>query len=399
MLGLRGPRQGGRSPFGRAASSALLSFFALGCGLTSSTRVRVADVRTQPPAEVELVVSVHDAEGPVQYLDETSFFVAENDVELDPELGPVSFGDPSEIATEVVILVDTSSVNEPEIQKGLARGLVHLVEKLKGVGRTELLSFQGEAEPRARLVVTSDSDPPDVLPLLQGSGDNARNLNGAVVMGIDALAESARQRTPYFGMLVIITFGSDTAGRVSNQDLWKKVDSNHFPVYSAVPEGVSVDNFDDVERVEFTREDLPQRLMDLGMMVRSELEALYLVRYCSSARSGQRTLAVRVHYEGSDGTPRGGRASAAKSIDTSHFAAGCKIERAKSSHNDDTLAEVPVDEAPPEEDLAPGSSSPPAAHAGKAARTQPKAAHPKAKRPRTPTEPPVVAPPSGEDYR
>jgi len=334
----------------------------------------------------------------VTYLDESSFFVAENDVELDPAQHPLALGDPAEISTDVLILIDTTKKNDPQFRKGLERGLSHLLEKLGKARRVRVLGFDGRAEPSFRSEISPGSSTPELGSFGDAEADNARNLNGALATGFDELNQAAPSEGPSFGILVVVSFGPDTAGRLPNQELWKKLDSNDFPIYSAVPADVSVDHFGEVERIEFTAEDLPMRLMDLGMALRAQLESLYLLRYCSSARSGSRALAVRVHYEGTDGSPRGARARARKSIEASAFRAGCQLTPTN-ANGESLLAETapaPTEveetatEAKPEPSptpLAPPTASTPKA---KPPRPPPRSSDPKA---------PVVAPPSGEDYR
>lgn len=400
----------------------LLSWPLAACGLGGS-QVRVHDVRATPPSKIAVLVSVRDADGPVSHLDAEAFRIQENDVELDPALNPVALGEPSSMQSEVIVVVDAG---ESAVRPLLVRGLHHLANKLRPSTHLKFYAFQGdarlvplgelEARPDAELEAGADgeTDTPslDFSSLLSLPSDNAVNLRGALLEGLRELERTRTGDLPFRGALVVVALGPDTAGSVQAKSVWEELDRHSHLLYIAKPEGMELEFDHRAELVvETSSDDLPMRLMDLSMAVRDDLEATYLLEYCSKARAGQRKLSIRVTYDGPDGSPRGGLGRAASAFDAAQFRAGCVLEDDPSpsplpspeeaSARAGTPDDARNDGSAPSSD--PPADAPQAASAPPAARRVPKPAPKKATTPpRQGTgdgAPPVVAPPAGDNYR
>jgi hypothetical protein len=383
---------------------------ASGCGLTAGPKVRLLSAHTAPPAEVKLVVSVHDSEGAVSYLDATSFAVQENDVELDPAESPVSLGDPREITVETLVVFDESKARDPVLRRGLERGLEHIVESLTPHSRVVLLGYRGDERlhPRGQFE-RSPSPPPDGgVHIAPEAYDNARNLNGAVLEALNRIEDGRRKNTRYQAVLVVIAFGADTSGRVTAETLRQKAMPDWNALFGAEPEAAPLNVLDGADGiVKFTSEDLAMRLLDLATLVRNHLSSTYLIRYCSSARAGTRKISVRVHYEGRDGTARGGLVSTRDPLDVSQFRAGCQIGAPPSSSSKQGSARLFEESESTERAQETEIPAPhPAASTEAARETEPPPSsqvHPsRAGRPprrEAPSPPAIIAPPSGENYR
>jgi hypothetical protein len=394
----------------RMILACLLVLGATGCGFGGGPTVRVVSVVSAPPAEVKVVVAVQDADSAVNYLEASSFAIQENDVELDPVSHAMSLGTPDEVNSEVVVLLDTSASGE--LRANLESGTRQLLEKLLPHARVTLFGYGGAEEPALLGEFENKSVAPEALFPRDLAKDNARNLNGAILRGIARLKDGKRRNRLYNGALVVIAAGPDTAGRVSSETLWKNESLEEFAVFGARPEGADIESFAIVRApMEFTQEDATMRLFDLGLRVRNYFTSTYLLRYCSSARSGTRRVAVRVHYEADDGSARSGFGRAKDDFDASQFRAGCmeaeEADRAGDTSPIGTSLDLDEDRPSPEpNDGVEEGDAPPApakAPPAKAERGNPSPAPP-TRAPSPPRsgvkkKPDIVAPPSGDGYR
>ena len=122
------------------AASTLLG----GCGLFGGVRVETAYVSAQPPSDIQLYVSVEDGDQPIDYLDDGSFEIYENDVLLQSaDVGLRLLPRDSKAIGHTVLLLDLSGPEDGAHLAKLRRGAEHLVEKVSVTQGVTVLAFDG----------------------------------------------------------------------------------------------------------------------------------------------------------------------------------------------------------------------------------------------------------------
>jgi hypothetical protein len=192
-----------------------------------------------------------------------------------------------------------------------------------GAGRLEKL---GELERDAK-----SSDPVSVEGLAEGRGDTSRDLNGAVVLGLEQLAAElgAADRAVRLGTLVIVARGPDLAGRVSSEQLHAELDATRAAVLAV---GVGEESGSlarigrDGELQSASFDTLDKALERAAARVDALHRGRYLIAYCSPARAGERMLRVEVRTTGVRGEPVTGVLETP--FDATGFGPGCVAARA-----------------------------------------------------------------------
>lgn len=319
------------SPILRLSLLLALSNCLGGCGFFSGVSVKTNGVQASQPSKVLIQFSVDERDEPIDYLDESNLSIYETDVLLDSKgIGLRLLPRETNAVGHTVLLLDLSgAANSTELEK-LERGASHFVEKVTTTQEVTVLAYDGGD--RVRLVgnfprVSAASAPTITLDAFS-SGDDSRDLNGAVLQALDILkSELAEETKPIrLGTLVVHARGPDLAGRKPESDLRAALDDDSVDHFVITPEESNVPVEGDLGATAAfhyeNADDLPLRFQDLGMRVRKSWGRHYLLSYCSPARAGSRTVTVKVRYLDEDGAERSGSGDAEFSAEG--FTAGCK---------------------------------------------------------------------------
>jgi hypothetical protein len=233
----------------------LFGLFQMGCGLLGSgVEVRSVSSSVQRPSNVAIYVAVEDEKLPVGGLEAKNFQIYEDDVPVDATHSKLTLLSRDDVAVHhAVVLIDLSGSPDEATRNSIAKGASHLVEKLRQDQGVTVLGFDGSPKlhPLGEFPRSSDTTVPEVKGISTfRSADESRNLNGAIVQGLDQLdARLMRQKKPVrVGTLVIFTRGDDLAGRVAADSVWEKLRSTPHEIYGIGIDSPDAHQLDDMAR-------------------------------------------------------------------------------------------------------------------------------------------------------
>lgn len=188
----------------------------------------------------------------------------------------------------------------------------------------------GKAEVSEASKPESKTAPLKLAELVSEHTDPSRDLNGAVLRGLQELetALSRADKPVRVGTLVVFMRGSDLAGRVNPAELDAALDNSHAAIVAIAvgadqtlrPEHIGRDG---VFRLP-TLEKLDQAFETAADRVLAIEHSHYLVAYCSPARAGERKLRIEVRTVGARGEPISGNFET--SFDARGFTSGCNAK-------------------------------------------------------------------------
>ena len=381
-----------------------LSAAALLAGCTTllgGVEVKPVSVTVEKPSNVAIYLSVSDSGEPIAGLTADNFTLFENEQAvpiLDSQLTLLE----RDVAAvhHSVLLVDMSGKLDDEAKRVSARGAAGFVRKVRRTQGVSVFAFDGSSD-----LVTigeferSPKDPgPAELEQLAtfSSRDPSRNLNGALLEGMKRLDGQlmAVKKPVRIGTVVVLTRGPDLAGRVSGEELSKKLDSSSYDVI-AVGIGKGEDRWlEEIGRFGVVRAQTPNTvgvaLEEAAGKVGAARDRYYLLSYCSPSRAGKRWVRVEVKFKKLDGSEREG--SLEHEFNATGFTAGCDAKAPPSF----AVAQAEIDKAA--EDLAAEAK----ARQEEASKTEEKPPEKKPRprapaRPAKPAAPPPSAPPPKSD--
>lgn len=284
-------------------------FLLAGCGVFRHVAVEPLASGSQRPANVGAFVSARDGDQPLSELTPGNFRVYENDQLVPADQTQLTLLDPSTVSSnQVVLLVDMSAAATPEARARLAKGALNFVQKVTTRAPVAVFAFDG-AENLAPIATLPKGSKDVTMAALESytPRDTSRNLNGAVVNGLNKLSSLLSQSGKQIrnGLLVLYTSGPDVAGRVDRDKAHDLVWESDYDVLSI---GVTGDPVD--AGAEFARQGevqaqaidtLPIAFEEAGDRALGELQKYYLVSYCSPARAGTRRLRLEVTFTNKEG--------------------------------------------------------------------------------------------------
>ncbi|HSC85721.1 MAG TPA: hypothetical protein VLC09_00540 [Polyangiaceae bacterium] len=384
----------------------------VGCG---GVQVEATHIHAVPPSNVEIYVSVQDDGRPIDYLEDSSFEIYENDVLLQSaDVGLRLLPRDSKAIGHTVLLLDLSGQGDEAYLTKLRRGAEHLGEKVSVTQGVTVLAFDGT--PGVRTVATwprvresTLRELPDLTSFR--SGDTSRDLFGGVLEAMAVLKHQMAQASQpvKLGTLIVLSLGPDLAGRRKEHEIYQALSESKAAHYLVTPNEVEIPQAamlgEDGHYTYANIDELALRLQDLGMLVRKSWGRHYLLAYCSPARAGTREVTIQVRYDDPDGAGRS--ASGSTEFVADGFRAGCQLpskslaSQLMEGGEPQTAAEPPP--PTPNESVAPpattiGKKKPaPASKPAPKSEPKPKPAEPK------PTEPApseqVIAPPTSGKYK
>lgn len=303
----------GCSVMSRVARFACLGLsFALlpACGIFRNVHVEPVATTTQRPSNVGAYVAVSDGEQPLDELLPGNFSVYENDQLVPSEQSQLTLLDRNLVAAHhVVLLIDMSLAQEQDARTLAAKAALDFVQKLSPHQGVSVFAFDGSATLVQIASVARGAAPPSMAALEAfAPRDKSRNLNGALVAGLEKLDAILSQsgKPVRVGSLVVFASGPDVAGRVDADKTHDLVWESPYDVLGiGVGVGPEADNLETLARAGMVRAQakntLPIAFEEAAEKVRGELESHYLVSYCSPARAGERRLRLEVKYTNKEG--------------------------------------------------------------------------------------------------
>jgi hypothetical protein len=307
--------------------------------IPETLKVRPLATSAEPPANVAIYVGVTEDGEPLTDLDASAFRIYENEVLLEPERIKTTVL-PRELVTSehVVLLVDLSGDTTDEQRAIYARAVEGFVRKLQTTLAVTVFAFSGSEKPKkvgeyARASSTLEAASPSALKLAKlPTPDPSRNLNGAIVAGLEELdARLASEGKPVeLGTLVVFARGPDLAGRVSADALEEVLASSQAGII-----GIGVEP--DTPYLEFAQngvfragnpEEIPNAIPiafeEAASRIMKVYRRYYLVAYCSPSRGGKPKARLEVLFRGEDGKERRGESTF--DFDPQGFTDGCDPE-------------------------------------------------------------------------
>ena len=253
------------------------------------------------PSQVAMYVSVSEGDKPITDLTASSFTLYEDGNALDSSQVKLTLLDRDKAAAHRTLILVDASAKLGAGEKPLERGVASMVRTLRSRQPVSVYSFSGSDKIKklAELEPGGGGDDDPLSELSAGGGDASRDLNGAIVQGLDQLdADFAASDKPVrIGTLVVIASGPDLAGRVPPEQLNARLSATHHNV-------LAVGASDKVGRLESIGKDgvwymtAPDKLSETLEQVATKADGLYksryLLAYCSPARAGERRLKVEV---------------------------------------------------------------------------------------------------------
>jgi hypothetical protein len=306
---------------------------AVGFGLIACAAGRLSvdpvAISVARPSQVAMYVAVSEGDKPLTDLTASSFTLYEDGNALDSSQVKLTLLDRDKAAAHHTLILVDASAKFGDREKPLERGVASMVRTLRARQPVSVYSFSGsdKIQKLAKLEQGGSGGDEDPLSeLASGGGDNSRDLNGAIIAGLDQLeTDFATSDKPVrIGTLVVIASGPDLAGRVPAEQLNMRLNATH---HSVVAVGVS----DKVGSLERIGKDgvwymtTPDKLTETFEQVAAKVDGLYrsryLLAYCSPARAGERRLRVEVSKPDERG--RAITSSFETRFDASGFGPGC----------------------------------------------------------------------------
>ena len=305
----------------------VLSGILVGC-TSSLMTVEPKGVHAQKPSNVTAYLAVSEQGQPVTDLTADDFEIYEDGTLVPRNLsGQVLLDKDGSGAHRTVVLVDYSAATDEEIRSELASALAFFVEQVRKTQPVAVYAFDG----REKLRVVADlpkqekaSDPESRFFQKLLPADTSRNLNGAIIEGIEKLNEAyERSRSPLrAGTLVVFSGGPDLAGRATDAAVRAAINATDYTILT-VGLGDSApllkrygrDGFVDGHSAEV----VSMAFEEAGHLVETDYDRHYLLSYCSPARAGTRQLRIDV-VRGESGVVGSGHFGV---IDADGFTEGC----------------------------------------------------------------------------
>jgi hypothetical protein len=299
----------------RFASLGLALSATTGCGVFQHLNVEPIATTSQRPSNVGAYVAVSDGDEPLTELQPSNFTVYENEQLVPADQTQLTLLDRNLVAAHhTVLLVDMSQADEQASRTQAAKAALGFVQKLSPLEAVSVFAFDGGAALLQIASVPRGSAAPSMAALESFSvRDKSRNLNGAIVAGLEKLDGLLAQsgKPIRVGTLVVFASGADVAGRLDADKTHDAVwNSEHDVIGIVVGLGEDTDQLESLARGGMVRAQakntLPIAFEEAADKARSELEKHYLVSYCSPARAGERRLRLEVKYTNKAGEEQSG---------------------------------------------------------------------------------------------
>lgn len=326
----------------------LLATSLIGCA-SSQVRVDSRGVFAQKPSNVSAYLSITAEGKPLTELKAEDFKIYE-DENLVPAThsGQVLLDKELAHAHRTLVLVDYSAATNEDVRGELASALSFFVDRVRKTQAVLVYAFDGRE--KIRLVADLPKKPEASSPekrFLQNlqPADTSRNLNGAIIEGIEKLDQAYEKSEGPLraGTLVVFSGGPDLAGRVGDSAVREALSKTDYTVLT-VGVGDSAPLLKDYGRDGFvdghSLETVSMAFEEAGHLVEDDYGRHYLLSYCSPARAGTRTLRIEVTASEELGT-------ASKTVGTfsaEGFSQGCDA-KARPRFEAPTPAEPEQDES------------------------------------------------------
>lgn len=292
-----------------------LALLSTGCSLFTGLAVDPVATTAHRPSNVGAYVAVRDGEQPLDELSPANFTVYENDQLVPSEQSQLTLLDRNLVAAhQLVLLLDMSQAGAQAARTQMAKSALGFLQEVTPHQPVTVFAFDGRPG-LVQIATIARGGPTPSMAAIEGfqPRDSSRNLNGAILAGLDKLNAALTQsgKPIRVGTLVVFATGPDVAGRESADKTHDLVwSSPHDVVGIGIGLGEENDQLESLSRGGFVRaqakDTLPIAFEEAADKLRAELEKHYLVSYCSPARAGERRLRLEVRYTTKEGAERKG---------------------------------------------------------------------------------------------
>ena len=215
---------------------AVLWFGALSgaCSLLGGVHVETLATSAQKPSNVAVYVGVTEGDQPLTELDAKNFRIYENGQALDPhQVERVLLSRALVTHERVLLLVDLSGNPSRERRAEYVRAVEAFVRKLSASLAVSVRGYDGSPGLKPVADYPRGSTAFSAAAVLNATSlDQSRDLNGAVIAGLDELDRAAHgdAKPIELGTLVVFANGPDLAGRTPEEKLYEAVQKTKHDV-------------------------------------------------------------------------------------------------------------------------------------------------------------------------
>ena len=314
-----------------------------GCA-TSPVSVVPRGMVAEKPGNVWVYLSVAEEDKALDSLPAESFEIYEDDQLIPPDNSRQVLLDKDVArAHRAVVIVDHSTAADEEVREELANALSFFVERVRQTQPISIYAFDGRKDLRLVAELSQEDEAKDEPGKKAKAkkaeamkekfkkelkpADTSRNLNGAIVQGLEKLDEAyekehAKMRA---GTLIVFSGGPDLAGRVSDGAVAEALSESKASIIT-VGFGDSAPQLVDYGKNGYvdahSQQTLSMAFEEAGYLVRDDYQRHYLLSYCSPARAGKRRLRVDV-VKGEGEEALRGSSGEIDTFSASGFSEGC----------------------------------------------------------------------------
>ena len=286
----------------------------VGVGLIACTTGRLnvdpVAISVARPSQVAMYVAVAEGDQPTTDLTASSFTLYEDGNALDSSQVKLTLLDRDRAAAHRTLVLIEAAAKSGDREKPLERGVAAIVKSARRHQPVDVYSFGGDKIKKLATLESGGSGGEDdaLSELASGSADSSRDLNGAIVAGLDQLDTDLAQadKPVRIGTLIVLVQGPDLAGRISPEQLYARLSSTHHNVM-AVGIGDKAGGLERIAKDGVWYASLPDKLTEALEQVATKTDNLYrsryLLAYCSPARAGERRLRIEVSKSDAQGRP------------------------------------------------------------------------------------------------
>ena len=291
---------------------ALACLCSVGCG-AKQLRLTLIDASVQRPSNVAVYFTVDTHEGePVPGLTADQFRIYEDGAPVSALESKQTILNPEVTASHyTLLLIDMSgSVTESGDVPVIVEAAEGFTVKVQQYQKVAVYAFDGSPQIHQVAGFSGGSSAVSGVDQLASfkARDPSTNLNGAIVEGIKVLQrQMSSSSTPLtFGTLVVFTDGTDRAGRVTRDNLYKAIDEAKIDIM-VIGVGAEIDGgeLQQIGRngaiVNKDRAQIATSFQAAAARVEAASKRYYLLGYCSPARAGKHVVRIEATAKGQTG--------------------------------------------------------------------------------------------------
>ncbi|NVB36249.1 VWA domain-containing protein [Pseudenhygromyxa sp. WMMC2535] len=296
------------------------------CGL-QLTRIETA---YEKPSNVAVYFKVENGKGePVGGMTAEQFEIYEDGELVSTLESQQTILNPEVTASHyTLLLIDMSgSVVDSEDAAKVSEAALLFTSEVEKNNKVAIYAFDGEEDIHKITDFTTSSGAAEARANSLSNftpKDKSTNLNGAVIQGLEVLDEGlAKAENPLrIGTLVVFTDGTDRASRVSEEEMLGSVRDSSYDVFAiGLGDELSESDLENIGKsgtaLAKDSAEIQAAFETIGKRIDQLTRSYYLLSYCSPARAGEHTVAIKANH-----TPEGKKNAQTGELETEFDAEG-----------------------------------------------------------------------------